>query len=113
MPGRHGKQVKKRNRSKRQPVTEMETTLKDSIHGRTRKERQILKTLIPPKVVQVARKVTLSDSSPMFSALPQRAESTPVTHAPPQSSTTLAKKEKHSAPKVAKANNTKKTIKKH
>mmetsp|Transcript_25788 Transcript_25788/g.29882 ORF Transcript_25788/g.29882 Transcript_25788/m.29882 type:complete len:118 (+) Transcript_25788:68-421(+) len=68
MPGRHGKQVKKRNRSKRQPVTEMETTLKDSIHGRTRKERAILRELIPPAVKHVTKKIGLSTSLPMFSA---------------------------------------------
>lgn len=78
MPGRHGKQVKKRNRSKRQPVTEMETTLKDSIHGRTRKERAILKDLIPPRVKQVAKKVMITASMPMFQTLPVQAVPSPL-----------------------------------
>ncbi|CUE86044.1 Hypothetical protein, putative [Bodo saltans] len=70
MPGRHGKQVKKKNRSKRQPVTEMETTLKDSIHGRTRKERSILSGLIPPAVKHFSKKITISTTLPMFQQAP-------------------------------------------
>ncbi|KAG5476308.1 hypothetical protein LSCM1_04015 [Leishmania martiniquensis] len=66
MPGRHGKQRVKRKKSKRQPVTDMERTLKDSIHGRKRKERSILKSLIPPKVVPKMNRVVVSSALPMF-----------------------------------------------
>lgn len=66
MPGKHGKQRMKKKKSKRQPVTEMERTLKDSIHGRKRKEKDILKHLIPPKVALKANKVVISKSLPMF-----------------------------------------------
>ncbi|KAG5501769.1 hypothetical protein JKF63_04037 [Porcisia hertigi] len=66
MPGRHGKQRVKRKKSKREPVTDMERTLKDSIHGRKRKERSILKNLIPPKMVPKMNKVVVSSTLPMF-----------------------------------------------
>lgn len=66
MPGRHGKQRVKRKKSKRLPVTEMEKTLKDSIHGRKRKEKSILKDLIPPKVAPKMNKIAVSASLPMF-----------------------------------------------
>lgn len=66
MPGRHGKQRIKKKKSKRLPTTEMERTLKDSIHGRKRKEKAILKDLLPPKVASKANKVVLSSSLPMF-----------------------------------------------
>lgn len=97
MPGRHGKQVKKRNRSKRQPATEMETTLKDSIHGRTRKERAILRDLIPPAVKHVTKKIGLPATLPLFSAPPT----------PPQSLGAVVTKE---TAKTVKSNK-KKTIK--
>ncbi|KAG5476582.1 hypothetical protein CUR178_03753 [Leishmania enriettii] len=66
MPGRHGKQRVKRKKSKRQPVTDMERTLKDSIHGRKRKERSILKNLIPPKVQPKMNTAIVSSALPMF-----------------------------------------------
>ncbi|KPA86702.1 hypothetical protein ABB37_00796 [Leptomonas pyrrhocoris] len=66
MPGRHGKQRVKRKKSKRLPVTEMEKTLKDSIHGRKRKEKSILKNLIPPQITPKMNKVAVSTSLPMF-----------------------------------------------
>ncbi|KAG5499449.1 hypothetical protein JIQ42_04921 [Leishmania sp. Namibia] len=69
MPGRHGKQRVKRKKSKRQPVTDMERTLKDSIHGRKRKERSILKNLIPPKVQPKMNKAVVSSALPMFQPL--------------------------------------------
>lgn len=72
MPGRHGKQRVKRKKSKRQPVTDMERTLKDSIHGRKRKERSILKDLIPPRLAPKMNKVAVSSALPMFQARPAK-----------------------------------------
>ncbi|CCW70232.1 unnamed protein product [Phytomonas sp. Hart1] len=69
MPGHHGKQKIRKKKSKRAPVTEMERTLKDSIHGRKRKERTILKDLIPPRITPKHSKVTLSTNLPMFTSL--------------------------------------------
>ncbi|AIN99125.1 hypothetical protein LPMP_260100 [Leishmania panamensis] len=66
MPGRHGKQRVKRKKSKRLPVTDMERTLKDSIHGRKRKERSILKNVIPPKMAPKMNKIAVSSALPMF-----------------------------------------------
>ncbi|CAD2215914.1 hypothetical protein AGDE_00837 [Angomonas deanei] len=74
MPGRHGKQRVKKKKSKRQPVTEMEKTLKDSIHGRKRKEKQILKVLVPPRVASKTNKVTFSTQLPMFSSFSAKNE---------------------------------------
>jgi hypothetical protein len=82
MPGRHGKQVKKKNRSKRQPVTEMETTLKDSIHGRTRKERSILSDLIPPAVKHFSKKISISTTLPMFQQAPVQKAAPPQEASP-------------------------------
>lgn len=72
MPGRHGKQHTKKKKSKRLPTTEMERTLKDSIHGRRRTEREILKNLIPPKVAPMVKKVSISSSLPMFQKAPEK-----------------------------------------
>lgn len=69
MPGRHGKQRIKKKKSKRLPVTEMEKTLKDSIHGRKRKEKEILKNLIPPMVIPKVKKPVLSADLPMFNSV--------------------------------------------
>ena len=74
MPGRHGKQQRKRKRSKRQPVTEMETTLKDSIHQRTRNEREILKDLVPLRAQKVVHRVQVSALMPLFSQPPSCLE---------------------------------------
>eukprot|EP00758_Cryptobia_borreli_P010333 Tbor_TRINITY_DN5559_c1_g2::TRINITY_DN5559_c1_g2_i1::g.13198::m.13198 len=60
MPGRHGKQRQKRKKSRRERPTDMEVTLKDSIHNRTRNERSILKTLISPVLPKLTRKITSS-----------------------------------------------------
>lgn len=71
MPGRHGKQRLKKKKSKRMPVTEMERTLKDSIHGRKRKEKEILKNLIPPlHKPMVVQKAVVTPQLPMFSSPP-------------------------------------------
>ncbi|CCW64080.1 unnamed protein product [Phytomonas sp. EM1] len=69
MPGRHGKQRIRKKKSKRAPVTEMERTLKDSIYGRKRKERAILKELLPPKITPKINRVALSTNLPMFTSL--------------------------------------------
>eukprot|EP00796_Vickermania_ingenoplastis_P009150 gene9150-6431_t len=60
----------KKKKSKRLPVTEMEKTLKDSIHGRKRKEKEILKNLIAPLNVPKVKKPTLTADLPMFQAAP-------------------------------------------
>lgn len=78
MPGRHGKQRIKKKKSKRLPVTELEKTLKDSIHGRKRKEKDILKHLIPPLHTPKVKLPVISPDLPMFSAPP------PAPSIPPQ-----------------------------
>ncbi|ESL07218.1 hypothetical protein TRSC58_04001 [Trypanosoma rangeli SC58] len=70
MPGRRGKQRVKRKKSKRQRPSEMERTLVDSIHGRRRKERDILKNYLPPPVKPRSTRVMLSATLPMFNPLP-------------------------------------------
>ncbi|KAH9598670.1 hypothetical protein LSM04_008692 [Trypanosoma melophagium] len=70
MPGRRGKQRVKRKKSRRQKPSEMERVLVDSIHGRRRKEREILKNHIPPQVKVKTNKVALSSALPMFNELP-------------------------------------------
>ncbi|EAN96582.1 hypothetical protein C3747_613g39c [Trypanosoma cruzi] len=70
MPGRHGKQRVKRKKSKRQKPSEMERVLLDSIHGRKRRERDILKKHLPPPVKLRSTKVALNTTLPMFNPLP-------------------------------------------
>lgn len=72
MPGRHGKQRIKKKKSKRLPVTEMEKTLKDSIHGRKRKEKEILKQLIAPLTIPKVKKPIITSDLPMFSTAPAK-----------------------------------------
>ncbi|KEG12223.1 hypothetical protein DQ04_01881070 [Trypanosoma grayi] len=81
MPGRRGKQRVKRKKSKRQKPSEMERVLVDSIHGRRRKERQILKNHIPPPVKLRTNKVALATTLPMFNAMPVKNDETGATAA--------------------------------
>ncbi|EPY30476.1 hypothetical protein STCU_00683 [Strigomonas culicis] len=74
MPGRGGKQRVKRKKSKRQSVSEMEKTLKDSIHGRKRKEQAILKSLVPPKLEQKVKKFELTEELPMFKPINKKKD---------------------------------------
>jgi hypothetical protein len=75
MPGRHGKQVTKRGRSKRQRPSQMENTLKDSIRSRCVKERSILSKLIAPKVEKkFANAVAVTPLMPMFAPPPPAAQ---------------------------------------
>ena len=105
MPGRHGKQVTKRGRSKRQRPSQMENTLKDSIRSRARKERSILQKLIAPKVEKrFANAVTVSPLMPMFAAAP------PPLHAPNAPDTPAPAKNKKSAAEVAAATFAKKSV---
>lgn len=88
MPGRHGKQRIKKKKSKRLPVTEMEKTLKDSIHGRKRTEKQILAPLVPPLHRPKLRKptsATVIASLPMFSPPPAAPVINEGSHSPAQS----------------------------
>eukprot|EP00744_Colponema_vietnamica_P004557 GILI01006780.1.p1 GENE.GILI01006780.1~~GILI01006780.1.p1 ORF type:complete len:510 (-),score=132.84 GILI01006780.1:113-1642(-) len=57
MPGRHGKQRMKKRKTRRERPTEMEVTLKDSIHNRIRKEKAILAPMIPPTVPRYTAKI--------------------------------------------------------
>ena len=55
MPGRHGKQRVKKNRSKRAPLQPMEKLVKQSWIGRQNKETSILNELMPVEKVEVKK----------------------------------------------------------
>lgn len=69
MPGRHGKQRMKRKKSRRERPTEMEVTLKDSIHNRIRKEKAILKDMIPPTVPRYTAKIPTNTAALILAGL--------------------------------------------
>lgn len=96
MPGRHGKQRFGRKRSSRERRTEMETTLLDSIHNRTRKERAILSKMIPPRPQQLKRKIAVN---PLMSFIPPAL---PAVEAPAPHEVPAATAGKVKVPKDAK-----------